>query len=183
MNLEEYRRWLSQNGNKEEAQADRVAEVVLNFHSPEHNDYNYSLHPRKVVHFDGGKLEFDLLVHLSWTGDNGHIYDRLIGVEFKETDMCKVVKQAVARRDLVDYMYIATRNVWLSERELMQLFFYNIGWIVWFDDGFAKLVLPSLSGDARYKWILMNIVEREVKKVIDKLCRGEIASLKNWMEV
>jgi len=183
MNLEDYRKWLKKYGNYEEAQADKVAELLINFHAPDSGDYLCQLFPRKVIHFEGGRLEFDLVIHLSWTGDNGHTYDRLIGVEFKETDTRKVVMQAIARRDLVDYMYIATRSVWLSGEELLDVFYYNIGWVVWFDEGPAQLVLPSRQNQQSYRDYLRCILEREAERVIGKLKEKKEAKLTYFVEV
>ncbi len=141
MNLEEYKKWLEQNGNQEEKMAYDVVKVILYHHTLNiYSDYKVDLHPRRVFNTKKERLEFDLLIELEW--ESNRKYKRLIGVEFKETDFSKVVVQAIARREFVDYMYVATRNVIPDKVDLFRLFDFGIGWVIWSED-FVKLLYPA----------------------------------------
>jgi len=160
MNLEEYREWLKQNANKEEASAYEVAKEIIDYHNSfwgMDEPSKVELFPRKVITHNGDRLEFDLVITVSWVRDVFHYkrtYTRTIGVEFKETDISKVIQQAIKRRDYVEYMYIATRrNVVLNNLEHILMAEFGIGWVVWSED-FAKMVIPS-----HYKYPVHSIRE------------------------
>ena len=70
------------------------------------------------------------------------LYERKIGVEFKETDTKKVISQAITRKKYVDYMYVATRNVPVTYKEIFLMSYFGIGWIIWEED-FAKMIFPA----------------------------------------
>jgi len=181
MNLEEYREWLKQNANKEEASAYEVAEEIINYHNSfwgMDEPSKVELFPRKVITHNGDRLEFDLVIVISWVRDVFHYkmtYTRTIGVEFKESDISKVIQQAIKRRDYVEYMYIATRNGVLNHLEHILMAEFGIGWVVW-DDGFAKMVIPS-----HYQYpvhSIMYIVEHLVKKAVDKYLEEKMKEVK-----
>ena len=144
MDLENYEKWLEANGNKEESAAREVVNEIIEYHTrnikSNISSYEISCFPRKIYQTKKEKLEFDLIIVLEWQS-NRH-FRRVIGVEFKETDFAKVVVQAIARRDFVDYMYVATRNVIPELYDLFRLLDFGIGWVVW-DDKFAKLIFPA----------------------------------------
>jgi len=159
MNLEEYKEWLKQNANLEEANAYEVAKEIIEYHSnfwERGRDLRVELFPRKVIVHEGDRLEFDLVMVFEWVTDTfgyKRTYTRTVGVEFKETDVKKVLHQAIRRRDFVDYMYIATRNVVLDHIDHILMAEFGIGWVVW-DEDFAKMIIPS-----HYKYPVHSIKE------------------------
>ncbi|MHC1625628.1 MAG: hypothetical protein ACXQS2_06485, partial [Methermicoccaceae archaeon] len=137
------------------------------------------LFPRKVITHNGDRLEFDLVIVISWDRDVFHYkrtYTRTIGVEFKETDISKVIQQAMKRRDYVEYMYIATRsNVVLNHLEHILMAEFGIGWGVC-DEGFAKMVIPS-----HYQYpvhSITDIVRDLAKKIVDKYLEEKMKETK-----
>lgn len=169
MNIEEYKQWLEKNANKEERLAYKVVEVIINYHQYQARTYNYAdIFPRKKLN----GVEFDLLIHLKSDSDRRDI---LIGVEFKETDMPKVIRQAIVRKEFVDYMYIATNcRAWEVE-DLFLLTLYGIGWIFW-DDEFIKMILKAKRHASKVDVLINHLIskivneriEREVVKKIQK---------------
>jgi hypothetical protein len=84
------------------------------------------------------------------------VRERLIGVELKEVDILKAVKQAVARRPFFHYFYIV--NTYYTTRHralghfietlyrnnlLGEIFRHKIGWILVDKSGEAHLIYPS----------------------------------------
>ena len=125
MNLEQYKKWLEEHANKEERQAYAVVERIVEYH--QNRAYanlmkDVDVFPRKKLN----GLEFDLVIYLhikSKRPEHRTREDILIGVEFKESDMNKVIKQAIARREFVDYMYIATScRAWNIEHSFSWLY-------------------------------------------------------------
>jgi hypothetical protein len=186
MNLEEYREWLKENSNQEEKMAYEVAQKIVNYHiSDWAADYEVSCHPRKVFQTDKERLEFDLIIELEW--ESNRKYRRLIGVEFKETDFGKVVVQAIARCDFVDYMYVATRNVIPDSYDLLRLFDFGIGWIVWEED-FVKLLFPAhfrrYSGVSRLiDYLARRALEQAIEEMKLERRIAENMSLLDFVEV
>lgn len=182
MNLEEYREWLSQNANKEEASAYEVTKEIIDYHNSfwgMDEPSKVELFPRKVITHNGDRLEFDLVIVISWVRETFHYkrtYTRTIGVEFKETDISKVLQQAIKRRDYVEYMYIATRrNVVLNHLEHILMAEFGIGWVVW-DENFAKMVFPS-----HYQYpvhSITDIINHLVKKTVDKYFKEKMNETK-----
>ena len=182
MNLEEYQEWLKQNANKEEASAYEVAKEIIDYHNSfwgMDEPSKVELFPRKVITHNGDRLEFDLVIVISWVRETFHYkrtYTRTIGVEFKETDISKVIQQAIKRRDYVEYMYIATqRNVVLNHLEHILMAEFGIGWVVW-DENFAKMVFPS-----HYQYpvhSIMDIISHLVKKTVDKYLKEKMNETK-----
>jgi len=144
MDLEEYKEWLKNNANNEEYAAYEVVDTILWWHTLNQGGINpkkVRLYPRYIFTIDGEKYEFDLLIVLEQQKT-----EKKISVEFKETDVRKVVKQAAARRAFVDYSYIATTPTWMTIESLFIMAYLGIGWIVWGKDDcgkFAHMVLPS----------------------------------------
>ena len=176
MNLEEYRAWLQENGNKEELMAYEVARKVIDYHLQwgGKEDWKADLHPRFWMNGEEEKLEFDLLIELEWTS-SGKRYKRMIGIEFKEMDFRRVVNQAIARRDYVDYMWIATRNVFGSSDDytvaLLEMLDHGIGWVIW-DEDFVKIIVAPRYN--RYGWVpllLGHIAEKAVERAAEKLVK------------
>ena len=181
MNLEEYREWLKQNANQEEAKAYEVAQEIINYHSTfwyRSEKFEVELFPRKVITHEGDRLEFDLIMVFEWVTDTfGHkrTYTRTVGVEFKETDIRKVIQQAIRRRDFVDYMYIATRNVVLDHLEHILMAEFGIGWVIW-DEDFAKMIIPS-----HYKYpvhSIVNIIDYLAEKAVEGQLEKKLKELK-----
>ena len=174
MNLEEYREWLRENGNLEEANALGVVDVIVRHHTYGRKLRLKELYPHVWLKDpeDDLNVEFDLIIELeSWTEIRGHRLTgtRRIGVEFKEGDVKKVLAQAIARRPLVDYIYIATRKwVHLDFDDLFVMGYYGIGWVVW-DENFAKMIVES-------RWhrphkSIEYMVERAIKLHLEKVMR------------
>ena len=191
LTFEEYRQWLDKNKNKEEAMAKEVVNAILKEHVQNRwiaSDYEPYFIPRKVINIDGNKLEFDLIIHLKDTTvrDNNRVFDRLIAVEFKETDLHKVVRQAISRRWYVDYMYIATMPLPMAPRELLLMSYMHIGWVVWSkENDFAFVVLRSFSRDSdRLDNIVFSIVEHRLSEVarytIDKVSAKQFKTKTLW---
>jgi len=164
MNLEQYKKWLEENANKEERQAYKVAELIVDYHTFRFDYEGIKIFPRKK--FKG--TEFDLLIYIykkSSKPENRTGRDILIGVEFKENDMDKVIKQAIARKEFVDYMYIATCcRVWNVE-QLFLLALYGIGWIFW-DNQFVKLILEPKRYANKVNSLIDYLLNNKLKAII-----------------
>lgn len=173
MSLDEYRKWLEENANQEEAMAYEVAKEVIRYHSMWKDDVEARLYPRKVFQNKKEKLEFDLVIEIEWESEGWKVtrkIKRTIGVEFKETDIDKVIKQAIARRDYVHYMYIATKPATLMPQQLFLLADYGIGWVVWKKDEFANLVLGSrFERNADITTLLDYFARKSVEKAIKEI--------------
>lgn len=168
MRLEEYRQWLRQNGNQEERMGYEIAKRVIDYHLADVQAYDWSeeLHPRLWYNTGKEKLEYDLLIKLTW--ENKRKYERLIGIEFKETDFRKVVTQAIARTSYVDYMWIATEMVIPDTAMFLEMIDYGIGWIVW-DDDFVKILIPARFGRGHLLDLLRYLAEKEVREAAERL--------------
>jgi hypothetical protein len=169
MNLEEYKSWLKKNGNKEEAMAYEVAKRIIDWHL-EYNDvveHEIELYPHFWYEGAEERLEYDLLIKLRWR--NRRQYERLIGIEFKELDFRKVVTQAIARRDYVDYMWIATQMVVPDPAAFLELIDLGIGWVIWEDDGFIKILVPARFGRGHLVDLIEYLARREVEKAVKKI--------------
>ena len=173
MNLEEYEQFIKENGYYEEKEAINVVNVILEHHN---GNYTADFLPRFIAKIDNDRLEFDLLILLK---HNKHGFDRKIGVEFKETDISKVIWQAVARSRYVDYQYIATKNVSMGYEDIIVLSYFRIGWIVYFD-GFAKMIFPAKFYDASdtVRNVVNFVIEEKIKKEADKV----VEEVKNKLE-
>jgi len=188
MNAEEYKKWLKENANQEEAMAFEVAQKIVRFHEKEYADESaVEYFPRYILIKDKERVEFDLLIKITWkTGKRK--YERLIGVEFKEHDVKKVLMQAVRRSMFVDYMYIATRNVWLDYEDVFILAYFGLGWIIW-ENGFVKLITPSRYMVKSYTFnrllnqaidtIIEDKIREKVEKEIDKISQQ---TLVRWVD-
>jgi len=187
MNLEEYGEWLKRNGYKEEINAMGVVNEILNYHMSGADFIDVQLYPHHVIGQGNNKFEFDLAIHLAHEHE---WWSRWIGVEFKETDVKKVIRQAVARREFVDYMYIATRWVHLDFEDLLLLSYEGIGWVIW-NKEIAKLVVPSKyhppakSLDAMINLHIYYMAEREAKNIVPRVVKEEVRkqlnSLDRWL--
>jgi len=172
ISLEEYKTWLKENAYKEEEKAYEVAKLVVQFHRTKVY-CEEQLFPRKK--FEG--IEFDLLIVLS--DKNGNRWGkRVIGIEFKEYDMRKVIQQAIVRRLFVDYMYIASRPViGLSYAEVFHMAYFGIGWIVWLDRPYLLLKAKmhySIEIDRLLNQLISKYMGKasvEVAKVVEKKLR------------
>lgn len=144
MNFEEYKEYIKRKGNMEEREAIRVVDEILKYHIDyrwtEYDRGNVEFYPHFVFNGEKERIEMDLLIILRHL--ERRRYDRKIGVEFKETAMEKVLAQACLRREYVDYMYIATRNIKLNYRHFFIMSYFGIGWIIW-DKEFAKMIFPA----------------------------------------
>ncbi|OYT41346.1 MAG: hypothetical protein B6U78_03060 [Candidatus Aenigmarchaeota archaeon ex4484_224] len=185
MNLEEYKEWLEKNGNKEEKEAYRVVEKILEWHLKYRTSFKHiKIYPR----FRYKGIEFDLLILLSdkdveineLNKDGLFIY-RIIAVEFKETDVRKVISQAITRKEYVHYTYIATRNVPLEYDQIFMLALFGIGWVVW-ESGFAKLILPAKyyeTGDWKLKEMIDILLNEKFKEVVEDVVKER---WKEWIK-
>jgi len=189
MNLEEYRKFIKERGFKEEEGAVEVVKEIYEYHKWGGYTVSYSdleVYPRKVLNYENSRIEFDLLIVLKHDEDKR--YDRKIGVEFKETDIDKVIQQAMVRRPFVDYMYIATRNIDIDYYHLIILSYLGIGWVVYFSDiNRAKLVLKAYYNyDAvRLKNVIDAIIDRHVETRISNIEREvdeKLSKLDNWLK-
>ena len=169
MNLEQYKKWLEEHANKEEQQAYAVVERIVEYH--QNRAYanlmkDIDVFPRKKL--DG--LEFDLVIYLhikSKRPEHRTREDILIGVEFKESDMDKVIKQAIARREFVDYMYIATScRAWNIE-QLFLLALYGIGWVFW-NNQFVEIILEPRRYANRVDTLIDCLFDGKLREIIDE---------------
>ena len=177
MKLEEYKEWLKKNGNLEELKAYEVAKKIIKYHESEYNETRAELFPRKVITSRKERIEFDLVIKLVFNGKK--TTERLIGVEFKENDIQKVIHQAVIRRPYVNYQYIAIRPVFLNYSDIFLLSAYSIGLVLW-DEDFVKLLVPS-----RYRLPspdLYYIVHKMVKEAVKEKVREELATLNKFVK-
>lgn len=188
MNLEEYRKFIKEKGFKEEEGAVEVVKEIYEYHKWGRYTVSYSdleVYPRKVLNYENNRIEFDLLIVLKHDEDKR--YDRKIGVEFKETDIDGVVRQAMVRRPFVDYMYIATRNIDIDYYHLIILSYLGIGWVVYFSDiNRAKLVLKAYYNydSVRLKNVIDGIIDRHVETRISDIERKvdeKLSKLDNWI--
>lgn len=170
MNLEEYRDWLKENGNKEEEMAYEVAKEVVHYHTwyLETGDVKVECFPRHIVTAEKERLEFDLILQLTW--ETNRFYKRLIGIEFKEFDISKCLSQAIARREHVDYMYIATKDVKIDPLDLFRMIDYGIGWIVW-DMGFVKMLFGSRMDSRNLTKFIKTYTRRVIEETLDELAK------------
>lgn len=188
VNLEEYKEWIKENGYNEEINAIGVVNEILNYHMG-HEYQDVQLFPHHVIKRGNNMFEFDLVIHLIHKRET---FNRWIGVEFKETDVKKVVRQAVARRKFVDYMYIATRWVHLDFDDLLLLSYEGIGWVIWSEE-LAKLIVPSKyfppakSLDAMISLHIYYMAEREAKNIVPRVVKEEVkrqlSSLDRWIRI
>jgi len=169
VNLEQYKKWLEEHANKEERQAYAVVERIVEYH--QNRAYanlmkDIDVFPRKKL--DG--LEFDLVIYLhikSKRPEHRTREDILIGVEFKESDMDTVIKQAIARREFVDYMYIATScRAWNIE-QLFLLALYGIGWVFW-DNQFVEIILEPRRYANRVDTLIDYLFDGKLREIIDE---------------
>jgi len=177
MKLEQYKAWLEKNGNVEEQKAYEVAEAIIEYHKSDWSETEVELFPRKVLANGRERVEFDLLVKLTFKGEK-RTTERLIGVEFKEYDTKRVIHQAIVRKQFVDYQYIATRFVMLDYTEIFLLAYFGIGWVVW-DESFVKLLVPakwsSPTVDIHY------IVREWLKDAVREVVKQELATLDKFI--
>jgi hypothetical protein len=183
MKIEEYKEWLIDNGNKEEEYAYEVTKEIVNWHTL-HIDISVDVncYPRKIIQTRREKIEFDLVIQLEWYSN--HYYKRLIGVEFKDTDVEKVIDQAIIRRRFVDYMYIATANIAINPEQLLRIVDYGIGWVVWGKD-FTKLVfLSKFQRHGRSEILIKYLAKKAVEEVIQEMIEdGKTSKLFQFMEI
>ena len=196
MTFEEYKAWLENNRNKEEAMAEEVVKEILKEHVEDRwiaTDYKPYFTPRKVINIDGRRLEFDLIIHLKdvTERDKNITFDRLIAVEFKENDLQKVVRQAIIRRWYVDYMYIATMPIPMNPKELILMSYMHIGWVVWDKNkNIAFVAMHSFLRDSdRLNDIIFTLVENRLEEIarytVDKVSakQAKTKSLLDFLEV
>ncbi|RLF41901.1 MAG: hypothetical protein DRN18_03165 [Thermoplasmata archaeon] len=180
--MEEYRTWLKENANKEERQAYKVAELIVDYHTINRvSDYKIDIFPRKKIN----GIEFDLLIYI-WVNsrdpEKRRYWDTLIGIEFKETDMDKVLKQAIIRREFVDYMYIATNcRAWEIE-QLFLIALYGIGWIYW-DNNFIKMILAPKRHVNRVGDLINYLLDRKLEEIVEETVDRKIQTrLEEWLK-
>jgi len=146
MKLEEYADWLKQNGNYEERAALQVVEKIVRWHMHDRSakEYNVEVFPHHILTKNRERIEFDLVIEINYITIKHEFKRRLlVGVEFKEYDLQKAVRQAIRRRDFVDFMWIATRNVVADPSSLFYMVDFGIGWLIWDDSGFVKMLLAA----------------------------------------
>ena len=189
MNFDEYRRWLKNNANKVEREAIRVVNEILNRHQTSRIE-EAKFFPR----FSYKGIEFDLLIWLVSKFDknkklkeiieNTYNTSRLISVEFKETDIRKVIQQAICRKSFVDYCYIATQTSEIGYEEIFLLALFGIGWIIW-DDKFAKIIIPARyypTSSETIRSIIDRLLERKFEETIGKVVKERFKEMwKEWI--
>ena len=179
MNLEEYKKFLEENAYFEEKEAIKVVEAILDYHM-KGNFIEAELFPRFIFNTDKEKLEYDLLIILKH--DNKR-FERKIGIEFKETDVKKVISQAVARRKYVDFQYIATlSNVWLNYIDMVVMSYFGLGWVI-FEKDFAKMIFPArYHHHSDYAESIINfIIEQKLRKEANKVVDDAINKINNHL--
>jgi len=175
VNLEQYKKWLEEYANKEERQAYKVAKLIVDYHTYNFDYEGIKIFPRKK--FNG--VEFDLLIYMykkSSKPENRTGRDILIGIEFKESDMDKVIRQAIARKEFVDYMYIATCcRVWNIE-QLFLLALYGVGWIFW-DGEYVKLILEPKRYTNKVNALVDYLFDDKLREIIDEAIEKKIKQI------
>ena len=78
------------------------------------------IHKNIYLKYNGKTIEFDVLIEAETP--TGRI--RWISVELKESDVSKVINQAIVRRDFVDYSYVILNH---SVKWIVQYLFYVWG--------------------------------------------------------
>ena len=172
MNLEEYKKWLEENSNKEERGALNVVETILEYHEEGRLYEEVELFPRYILTRDNERIEFDLLIKLKhkWS----RRYDTMIGIEFKEYDIRKVIMQACRRREFVDYMYIATRSLLIDYPDLFTLAYFGIGWIL-YDEDFARMVILSKWRNPMFSF--EQLIDRYVQTIVEEKIENKVKSI------
>jgi len=170
MDLEEYKAWLKEHGNKEEKKAFEVANEVITYHAIQSDVYSASFFPREIFKTNKERIEYDLIIRLNWV-TGGKEYKRVIGIEFKEYDFSKVVQQAISRKTFVDYQYIATRPVIPNKCDLFRLFDFGIGWVLW-TDKITELIIPARKNDS---WGITSLIEYIAKREVDEILGKSIS--------
>ena len=182
MNLEEYKEWLEKNGNKEEEGAINAVEKIL-----EHHETGRTKFVQLFPHFRYKGIEFDLLILLSNKKmdisklDETLGFHRLIAVEFKETDIKKVVGQAIVRKEFVDYIYVATKYSTYDYVDIFLMALFGIGWVL-FDKNFAKIILPARFYDTqkyKIKELVDVLLNQKFKEVVDEVFKER---WKSWLK-
>lgn len=181
LSLSEYKEWLKRNAYQEEKEAVKVVEEIIDHHTWNlKREYKVKIYPRKV--FKG--VEFDCLIYLYSKNPNPEeksFFDILIGVEFKETDIRKVISQAIVRREFVDYIYVATRRTHADYTDVFLLAMFGIGWVIW-EENFAAIVIPAKRYFENYRhkvdelidYLLKDKLEKIVADVVDKTLNKKI---------
>jgi len=176
VNLEQYKKWLEKNGNQEEQKAYEVVNEIIEYHTKEgwseKEIEELQVYPRHILTKDKNRIEFDLVIKIKWKTkvlgtEKYRFYERLIGVEFKETDIPKVITQAIARREFVDYMYIATWAQYLNYHDVFLLSYFGIGWVTWRKH--AVLVIPAKYSHhpETMQSLLNSLIEKRLAEVFD----------------
>lgn len=182
MNLEEYKEWLEKNGNKEEEGAINAVEKILEHHKTTRTEF-----VQFFPHFRYKGIEFDLLILLSDKKidinklDEVIGFHRLIAVEFKETDIRKVVGQAIVRKEFVDYIYVATKYSTYDYVDIFLMALFGIGWIL-FDKNFAKIILPARFYDTqkyKIKELVDVLLNQKFKEVVEEVFKER---WKSWLK-
>jgi len=186
VDLEEYKEWLRENANKEEEGALNVVEKILKHHETGRTKF-VQLFP----HFRYKGIEFDLLILLSNKKmdinklDETLGFHRLIAVEFKETDIRKVVGQAIVRKEFVDYIYVATKYSAYDYVDIFLMALFGIGWIL-FDKNFAKIVLPAKFYDTqkyKIKELVDVLLSQKFKEVVEEVFKERFnEKWKEWVK-
>ncbi len=178
MNLSEYKEWLKENAYIEEQKAYEVVEKIIKHHKSEYSETDAKLFPRKVIVSKKERIEFDLIIKLTFNGKR-RTTERLIGVEFKEYDIKKVIHQAIVRRPYVNYMYIATRPATIDYFDLFLLSAYSIGWI-WWDEDIVKILIPSRYALPHPDFYA--ILDRILEQVIREKVREKLSTLNRFFK-
>ena len=183
MRLDEYKLWLEEHANKEERRAYDIAEQIVDYHLDRtfSNMFkNVEIFPRKK--FKG--IEFDLLIYIyakSKKPAQRTREDILIGVEFKETDLNKVIAQAVMRREFVDYMYIATRCRSWDIQQIFLMALFGIGWFYW-DNNFVKLILEPRRYANKVNDLLDYLFDSKLEKLFDEAIDRKLKSIEERVQ-
>jgi len=185
MDLEEYKEWLKKSGNKEEEGALNVVEKILERHETGRTNF-VQLFP----HFRYKGIEFDLLILLSDKKidinklDETLGFHRLIAVEFKETDIKKVVGQAIVRKEFADYIYVATKYSTYDYVDIFLMALFGIGWVL-FDKSFAKIILPAKYYETpkyKIKELVDALLSQKFKEVVEEVAKEKFnEKWKEWI--
>jgi len=183
MNFEEYKKFMEERRNKEEREAIRVVDEILKYHIDyrwtEYDRDDVEFYPHFVFNGEKERIEMDLLMVLKHSNKR---YERKIGVEFKETAMEKVLAQACLRKNYVDYMYIATRNIELNYKHILIMSFFGIGWVIW-EEGFAKMIFPAkyTSTESVFEELINTALRLKLKEKGEKI--SDLMKLDKFMEM
>jgi len=141
MTWDEYLKWWKEHKNNEEVMAPEVIKLIARHHNIDLKEAK--LCPRYILEDESTKIEFDLVIKYQ-VYQYRRPTERLLAIEFKETNFGKVIEQAMVRRKYVHYMYVAILpgTPDLDIPQFFVMLWFGIGLVFW-DRMCAMLAIPA----------------------------------------